>query len=53
MYLAEGKVVYGSHGALLFLVFASGDKPKLKNLFFDANVTQKVAEKWSAHYNRK
>jgi len=42
-----------SHGVLFCLVFASGDKTKLKNLFFDANVTKKVAEKWNANYNRK
>lgn len=53
MYHSEGKVVFGSHGILLFLVFASGDDAKLKNLLFDANITKKVAEKWSAKDNRK
>ena len=42
-----------SHGVLLFLVFASGNETKLKNLFFDANVTKNVAEKWSANYNKR
>jgi len=33
--------------------FSSGIMTKLKNLFFDANVTREVAEKWNASYNEK